>query len=85
MSLRSPYDLRGDRTDLMLHVRPMKDTGVLFYTDSQSSSDFLGLALKNGYVVYRLVSSEDSYTLSPIIPCYTVPHHTIYHTIHILT
>ncbi len=55
MSLRSPYDLRGDRTDLMLHVRPMKDTGVLFYTDSQSSTDFLGLALDNGYVVYRLV------------------------------
>ena len=55
MSLRSPYDLRGDRTDVVLHVRPMKDTGVLFYTDSQSSSDFLGLALNDGYLVYRLV------------------------------
>ena len=55
MNLRAPYDLRSDRTELLLHVRPMKDTGVLFYTDSERTGDFLGLALNNGYVLYRLV------------------------------
>jgi hypothetical protein len=78
MSLRSPYDLRGDRTDLVLHVRPIKDTGVLFYTDSQSSSDFLGLALNDGYLVYRLVLPWFT-SMFLAKRAYSTAHHTFQH------
>ena len=85
MSLRSPYDIRSDKTELILHVRPMKNTGVLFYTDSESSGDFLGLALDDGYLVYRLVLPYHTpcsilhspySTPSYVMPCNTIPYTT---------
>lgn len=55
LSLRTPYDLQGDRTELVFYIRPMMGEGVLLYTDSEKSGDFLGLALKDGHLIYRLV------------------------------
>ncbi|XP_028394352.1 uncharacterized protein LOC114518524 isoform X7 [Dendronephthya gigantea] len=51
LSLRTP--VQGDRTELVLYIRPMTDEGVLLYTDSEKSGDFLGLALKDGHLIYR--------------------------------
>ena len=61
MKMKMPHDLHGKRTKVVLNIRPAKKAGVLLYTDSKDNGDFLGLFLKDGYVIYRYKS--DSFIL----------------------
>ena len=57
MMFETPSSLESTTTNITIIILPYKENGVIFYGD-RKRGDFIGLAIKNSYLEYRLVQYD---------------------------
>ena len=53
MQFATPLQMIGTSTNVEFNIRPLQENGILFYADNEKNSDFIALALNNGYLELR--------------------------------
>ena len=53
MKFETPLRLKGKLTSIMFTIRPIKEDGILIYSDKDGIVDSIAVSLKNGYVEFR--------------------------------
>ena len=60
MRFETPLRMIGKLTHIEFDIRPLKENGILLYSDDPGIKDFIAVVLNNSYVEFRLVGIPNS-------------------------